>query len=269
MKLQSTTIALLLLALGLGGVVYFSEVRSDRPNGEQQAEGQRIFNFEENQVQAFALKTGEQTLEFVKNESATPAQASPSASPSPDSKQPADKAPKPISKWQMKAPTDNPADEASVAYLLNLLATGRSDRTLKVPSTQMSDFGLDQPTATIEVKLNNQKTHRLVLGKPDFNGSFLYAQADPPTSASPELSVLLVSPDFGNAVNRPLSEWKAQPPTSEQPQNSPDAQPSVTPEGSATPSPDAPPSPTPTSSDAPASPTTESSENSPATEPPQ
>ena len=243
MKLQKTTIVLVLLALGLGGVVLVSELRGSKQGQEQQASGQRIFNFEESQVQAFTVKTEGQTLEFVKTAATNVPQPTPSAKPSPAQK--AAESPKATSKWQLQAPVKAPADDASVAYLLSLLATGRSDRTLKVPAAQKAEFGLDQPSATIEVKLQNQQTHRLVLGKPDFNGSFLYAQADPPATSASEISVLLVSPDFNNAVTRPLSEWQAKPETPPQPQPSPESSPSPTasPEVEASPSPTSEPAP--------------------------
>jgi len=60
------------------------------------------------------------------------------------------------------------------------------------------------------VKLKNQRTHQLILGKPDFNRNFLYAQADPAAKPAGNVDVLLVSTDFENAVNRQLSEWKSQ-----------------------------------------------------------
>ena len=220
MKLKSRTLILLLLALGLGGFVYFHEIRGGGKAQEQQASGRQIFGFKEAQVQALTITTSGQRLEFVKApaaaksggatssgkeaEKATDEASKKSAEQSSEAKQPQ-------SQWLMKAPEEAPADAAAVAYLLSLLASGRSDRTIQAPATRKAEFGLDQPTATIEVKLADQKTHRFVLGKPDFNQSFWYAQADPEASGTRELSVLLVSPDFNNAVSRPFAEWKAAP----------------------------------------------------------
>jgi hypothetical protein len=110
----------------------------------------------------------------------------------------------------MKAPSQTPASDASVSYLMNLLVKGKSDRTIQVPAAQLREYGLDRPQATIIVKLNNQKTHQLILGKPVFNSNSLYAQADPPGLAAGNVDVVLVSTDFENAVNRSLSEWKSQ-----------------------------------------------------------
>jgi hypothetical protein len=190
MKLQRTPLILLILALALGGFVYFYEVKGAPQREAAKESSKKLFAFEEGQVQALTVKTPEQTLRF---ERASEAQAKSMGSP-----------------WVMKEPTENPASEASVAYLLNLLATGKSERTLTASANQKSEFGFDKPTATIEVRLNNQNTHQLILGKTDFNGSSYYAQTDPPKDAQ-NLSVQRVSLDFGNAVNRPLAEWKQAP----------------------------------------------------------
>lgn len=189
MKLQRTTLILLVLALGLGGFVYLYEIKGATQRQEAKAKEQQIFSFEEEQVQSFTVKTKEQTLLFERG----------------------DKSGKP--KWLMKAPSQTPASDASVSYLMNLLVKGKSDRTIQVPAAQLREYGLDLPQATIVVKLNNQKTHQLILGKPVFNSNFLYAQADSPGLAAGNVDVLLVSTDFENAVNRSLSEWKSQEPS--------------------------------------------------------
>lgn len=184
MKLQRTTLILLLLALGLGGFVYFYEIQGASQRQEAKAKEQQIFSFEADQVQSLRVKTKEQTLWLEREEKS--------------------------GHWQLKAPTVTLASDAAVSYLMNLLVLGKSDRTIQVVATQLSEYGLDQPQATIEVKLKNQQTHQMILGKPDFNRSFLYAQADPPAKPVGNVNVLLVSTDFENAVNRSLSEWKSQ-----------------------------------------------------------
>lgn len=184
MKLPKTTFILLLLALGLGGFVYFYEIQGATQRQEAQTKAEQIFTFTEAQVQFFTVKTQAQTLAFEQLNNSG------------------------ISSWQMKVPNDTPASGASVAYLLNLLV-GKSTRTFSVATTQLSEYGLSQPQATIAITLKNAETHQLILGKPDFNRSFLYALADPPAKSTGNINVLLVSPDFENAVNRQLSEWKS------------------------------------------------------------
>ncbi len=186
MKLQRTTLILLLLALSLGGFVYFYEVQGASKQQLAKDQKQQIFSFEQEQVQSFTLKTKEQTLLFEREDNVS----------------------KPI--WRMKAPSNTLASDAAVSYLMDLVVKGKSNRTIQVAAAQLQEYGLAQPQAIIEVKLKNQQTHQLILGKPDFNRNFLYAQADPPTKPAGNVDVLLVSPDFENAVERHLSEWKGQ-----------------------------------------------------------
>lgn len=186
MKLQRTTLILLLLALGLGGFVYFYEIQGAKQSPSVANQEQQIFSFDEKQVQYLMVNTKGQRLEFERK----------------------DKSGKPT--WLMKTPNEAPAADASVLYLMDLLAKGKSSRTIQIPADQLQQYGLAPPQATVEVKLNDQKTHQLILGKPDFNRSFLYAQADPPPKPVGNVNVLLVSTDFDNAVNRSLSEWKSQ-----------------------------------------------------------
>lgn len=189
MKLQRTPLILLLIALVLGGFVYFYEVKGAPQREAAQAESKKLFSFKEEQVRSFTLTTPQQTLSF---ERATEVQAKSSGSA-----------------WTMTAPDKTPASEASVAYLLNLLATESSQRTVTAEAKQQAEYGFAQPAATIAVTLDNQQTHQLVLGKPAFDGNSLYAQTDP-AEKSEKLDVHLVSSSFSNAVNRPLAEWKAE-----------------------------------------------------------
>ncbi|MEP0785499.1 DUF4340 domain-containing protein [Coleofasciculus sp. FACHB-129] len=190
MKLKRTTWILILLALSLGGFVYFYEIKGAPQREAAQAKQKEIFSFEKDQIQALTVKSQEQTLKFERVTQEAVDKTS-------------------ISQWQMKSPSDVPASDPSVSYLLNLLVDGKSDRTLSIFPNQLQEYGLDKPQATVEVRLNNQQTHQIILGKPNFNSSFLYAQVDPPAQTPQQLEVLLVPIDFEYGVKRPLSEWKA------------------------------------------------------------
>ncbi|OUL35181.1 hypothetical protein BV372_11675 [Nostoc sp. T09] len=184
MKFSRTTLILLLLALGLGGFVYFHEIRGATQREEVKEKKQQIFAFTADDVQSLSITTQKVSLSLERN-----AQES----------QP---------KWLLKFPVSEPANDAIVSYLMDLLVKGKSDRSLSIPPSQKADFGLDQPQATINISLKNQQSHQLLLGKPNFNRSFLYAQADPTVKPDGNIDVLLVSTDFENAVNRDISEWK-------------------------------------------------------------
>ncbi|ARV60862.1 hypothetical protein BZZ01_21575 [Nostocales cyanobacterium HT-58-2] len=183
MKLQRTTLILIILALSLGGFVYFYELKG-QPQQEEIKEKKQIFSFKEDDVQSLIVKTKNQTLTLERSDKSDG------------------------SKWLLKSPEVAPASNAIVGYLMNLLTEGKSDHMISISGNQLVEFGLDQPQATIDIKLKNQKTHQLILGKSNFNGRSVYAQVDPSTEPNKNVDVLLVSTDFENAVNRELSEWK-------------------------------------------------------------
>lgn len=184
MKLNRTPLILLIVALLLGGIVYLQEQRTVPP---VPSKAQTLFGFDEADVRSLSLETPKQNLSFVKNAAPNPAI------------------------WQMTEPNLSPANDASVAYLLNAIASAKSAPPLTVPIAKQAEFGFDAPLATVNLTLKDNKTHRLILGKPDFNRTTLYAQIDPQPSA--DLKIFLVSLDFENAVNRPLSEWQLKPET--------------------------------------------------------
>ncbi len=189
MKLQWTTWILVLLALSLGGFVYFSETKPARQQEAAKVKERKIFDFDKDQIESFTIKTPQQLLKFERLQ-----QAGTQASLSP---------------WQMKFPVDAPASDPSVGFLLNLLVNAKSDRILTVAADEIQQYGLDQPQAIVEIKLKNQQTHQLILGKSNFNNTFLYAQADPPADKPQQRQLVLLTKDFQNAVQRPLSEWKS------------------------------------------------------------
>lgn len=217
MKIKRSTGFLLLAALVLAGATLLV-VQTQQPTSEQ-AENtteQNLFSFQEDQVQSLTLDNQSESYAFERNDE---------------------------EKWQMVEPEQTPASDASIAFLLDQMVAGKSERSITVPVGDRADFGLDNPVATVEVTLANQETHKLVLGGYDFNRSFIYALVDPPADENADLQVFLVSPNFESAVARPREEWKqsaaASPSPSASP-SSPSASPSAMPEASPTTSPDAP-----------------------------
>jgi len=180
MKLPKTTLILILLALGLGGFVYFHEIKGKNQQTEIKIQNQKIFAFTADDVQSLTIKIKETTLQLERRNTSEKPQ------------------------WEIKSPISALANDAIVSYLMDLLVKGKSERTVLISSAELSEFGLDKPVATIDIKLKNQESHQLILGKGDFNNQFLYAQAD----SNKNMSLLLVSKDFVNAVNRDISEWK-------------------------------------------------------------
>lgn len=253
MKFQKSTLILMLLALMFGGIVYIWEVEGKPRREAAKLRENRVFDFEEKDVQNVVLKTKEYKLQFdrVKPQAGSnptaakwtvkvlekyqPAETKTSES-STATKDTETKTPEPqptetpqtrrrsrretdedlaLAFWhlmpnekdEVKLLTETPANEAYVAFLLNELATGKSDRIIADPRIE---DGIDKPLAIVDITLNNGKKHQLILGNLNYNNTALYAVADPPTQLTKPLDILLVPIDFQNAVNRPLSEWKQQ-----------------------------------------------------------
>ncbi len=186
MKIKPTTLGLLLAALALGGVVALVAQQpaprsADNDQGQSITEAEQpLFAFQEADIQSLTLQTRLRTLKFERDKDG---------------------------KWQMLEPEKAVASDPSLAFLIDLVISGKTPRTITAPLTDREQFGLHQPIATLDLTLKDQKTHQLIIGDYDFNRTYFYAQVDPPADAK-ELQVVLVSPNFDNAVNRPVDEWK-------------------------------------------------------------
>ena len=149
MKLPKTTLILILLALGLGSFVYFHEIKGKNQQTEIKTQKQKIFAFNADDVQSLTINFKETTLQIEKRNTTENPQ------------------------WEIKSPISTLANDAIVSYLMDLLVEGKSERTLPILTNELSEFGLDKPVATIDIKLKNQQKHQLILGKGDFNNQFL------------------------------------------------------------------------------------------------
>jgi hypothetical protein len=184
MKLKLKTILLLAIALlSVGGLYFWDKNRAPAAKGDlDQPTGTALFTLKETDITQINIQ--------AQNGSVTLARQAKG--------------------WQILAPKPGPADEATVAFLLNLLATGQSERSLSADSAQLQQFGLDKPTTTVTLQLKDNKTHQLRLGAQNFNQSSIYALVDAPASSA-KTSIALVPTNFLNATNRPLSDWQAKP----------------------------------------------------------
>lgn len=182
MKLQKTTLGLFITAILFGGVVYIYEIQSESKQQETQSQEKKVFDFEENDIKILTIETQGKTLKFEKTQ---------------NSQKP----------WQMKQPQDKVANDAVIAFLTNLLATEKINRSFTVPTNQKKDYGLEKPLGTIKVELNDKTKHQLILGGPDFQGELIYAQVDPETPSKQQITISLVPKNFQYALERKPEEW--------------------------------------------------------------
>jgi hypothetical protein len=196
MKLKSSTVAMLAIAfLTAGGVYVWDQHQTQQTKTkEDQKAGTALFALQEKDIMGLRIQTKDRSLALERSPQG----------------------------WQLKTPKMGLADDATVSFLLNLLSTGRSERSLSASPAELKDFGLDQPAATLEIQLQNQKTHQLLIGAQTFNQSGIYARIDPFANApGQKVAVAIVPTSFLETVNRPLSDWQAKPKSSSSPSASP------------------------------------------------
>lgn len=184
MKLQRTTIFLVVTACALSGYVYYSEA-SGRQREAEQTEQQRLFSLEERQIQTLAIaKPDAETLEFTRTDSED-------------------------RPWQMQAPQEHPADPAAVSFALNQITRTEGDRSFPVERDRLADFGLDTPQARITFQTDAGVSHELVLGTASFDGQSLYALVDPESEPPATVEVRLVPVELRAVLERAIEDWLA------------------------------------------------------------
>ncbi|MGC1305654.1 MAG: DUF4340 domain-containing protein [Phormidesmis sp.] len=196
--LNRTSILLLLGAIALTGGVLLLEGQRDRTEPETTTPGQPstaaatagdpLFPFAEADVDSFIVERPDGLISFVKQADDT---------------------------WTMTEPQSAPAEGGAVAFLLDQL-TSTAIQTLSIDPATLSDFGLADPIATVELTADGG-LHQFAVGNADYTGDKRYVQvieADTPEEtgakeANPEESVTIhvVSGGILNAVNRPTADW--------------------------------------------------------------
>lgn len=186
MKFKRSTVMLVGVAFLLGaGVLIAESQRSQSPeSATETASTALIFTFEEADVATLTVDRGNETLVFEQGDDAT---------------------------WQMTAPDKALAEPGAIAFLLSRLNTDSPLQTVTMRADQATDFGFNAPLGIVTATLKDGTEHELILGGPDFSGSANYAVVDPdpwPPAGETEYSVLVVTRDVANGINRPLAEWK-------------------------------------------------------------
>ena len=183
MKLKKSTWVVIAIAVLLGGGIALNEFEFAPQREAKQEQEQKLFEFTEEEVNKLTIETKPYTIKLkrVKDKDY---------------------------KWQMEQPENVPAEDAIVAFLLDLLVDGKSNRILNIDSQDLKEYGLEPPFATIKVELTEQNKHEIILGKTEFSEKFIYALKDTNKEEAKELEVLLVPIEFKYAVERELEEWK-------------------------------------------------------------
>lgn len=146
-----------------------------------QGDGELLFPFTEDEVDTLEVQRSEDSLVFEKLDDGN---------------------------WEMVEPEVALAENGAIAFLLSQI-TNSSAHTLNIGASDLRDFGLQNPDATVTLTANGT-TYKLTVGDDDFTGDKLYVKADPPAQApeeSEQIKIHVVSGGMRNAVNRPTQDW--------------------------------------------------------------
>lgn len=190
MKLKKSTWFLLFLAISLGGWVYFYELRLDAEKIAVENQQKKIFDFD--------IKNISQII-ITRPVEISPEWQSLTLSQTQDTN---------TSFWKMEQPEVAPVNQGVIAFLLNLIEQGTTERKLLITQEQLSQYGLDRPIASIKIQLTNGQTHIILLGKETINSNLIYALVNPTDKDDTTTEALLISKNWHYAVMRELKEWQ-------------------------------------------------------------
>jgi len=81
-------------------------------------------------------------------------------------------------KWQITAPQQLPAEQASVSPVLSTLSSLNSDRLVEEKASDLSPYGLAQPALEAVVSEKNSQSQTLLLGDSTPTGNAVYAKLE-------------------------------------------------------------------------------------------
>ena len=188
--MQKTTLFLVLLALGLGGYVYFNEIHSPPPEETETTAEETLLTFDHNEVQQITLDREEETLTLIRSNEG----------------------------WEMIEPEEAVAEESAIVFLLDLLTSETSSETFTVENPQLEAYQLSEPLVSIKIQLEDETEHTMMLGTTTFNEEEVYAQINPKEEEMQEVKIIPIN--LKEAAERPLEDWKEEASQEEEETNS-------------------------------------------------
>ncbi|HUO34211.1 MAG TPA: DUF4340 domain-containing protein [Candidatus Acidoferrum sp.] len=169
--IKKNTLIVLLIAVLLGGGVYFYNQKHGQKESSTNAESKPAFDVKNGDIVAMTLTH--------------PAK--------PDT--PAIQLKKENGTWQILAPVETGADQPSVEGITSGLAAALFSGTEPGTPDRLKAYGLDPAQISIEFQTKNGGKHTLLLGNKDFTGEYVYGVADGGKKVDLLPQTMLVSAD--------------------------------------------------------------------------
>lgn len=144
MRGLKSTLALLVVLIGLGAYIYF--VDRERPATGTEAKD-KVFTVEADKIQEIRIRSGEETALLKKVDG----------------------------NWRMTEPVEADADQTEISSLTSNLSTLELNRVVEEKATDLSQYGLASPAVEVSFKAEGDVSGQLALGEKTPTGSDLYA----------------------------------------------------------------------------------------------
>ena len=158
MLIRKTTLVILVLAIALGGAVYYFDWK--RGNAAKPEPFKRAYALQASDVVSFALshpaRPGDPTIRFSKSGGL----------------------------WQIVAPVQTGADQSTVDGIVDQIAGAEIMQTEPGTPDRLKAYGLDPAQASLELQLANGTKHTLLIGTKTFDGDSVYGVVDGSQSVS-------------------------------------------------------------------------------------
>ena len=147
MKLRSLILATIVL-LGLAGTLYWSEHRKPADDTKSSPDSPAILRLEQGSITKLAFKKKDAEPIVLTRNSA--------------------------GEWQITEPKPYGADQTAVSSTLSLLTSLTSQRMVDDKASDIKQYGLDPPTAEVDLTEKDNKSHKLLMGDDTPSGSSTY-----------------------------------------------------------------------------------------------
>jgi len=169
MRLRNTLI-LAVVFLALGAYVYFVELQK----AADEAKKKTLVTFDTDQVTSVTLTYPDREIVLSKTDSG----------------------------WRLSKPVDAPADETTVTNLLTAVSTCEVKKTLDDVPDNLAPFGLDQPQATVTLKLKDKEIPAIRVGKTSPVGNSTFVQR------ADEKKIYLTSSAFHSGMDKQVKDLR-------------------------------------------------------------
>ncbi len=169
MRLRNTLI-LAVIFVALAGYVYFVEFEK----AAEEAKKKTLVTFDADQVAGVTLTYPDREIVLTKTDGG----------------------------WRLSKPVDAAADETTIKNLINAVATAEVKKTLDDTPDNLAPFGLDQPFATVTLKLKDKELPAIRVGKTSPVGNSTFVQR------ADEKKVYLTGSAFHAGMDKQLKDLR-------------------------------------------------------------